>query len=70
MPEKKRIDFMMILVCFCLVFTALMIVACYVGRWYGVDTTHELTITAGLFGGELVLMMVKKLTTKKGEKES
>ena len=65
--RRERFRFMNVMVCLCLGFTALMIVACYVGRWFGVDTSHELTVTATVFGGELTLMMVKKLTQGKKE---
>ena len=60
-------SFMTFAVVFCLGFTALMIIACYIARWFGVDTTHELTITATVFGGELGGLLLKKLLSKKGE---
>ena len=69
MNERKRFRFMNVLVCLCLGFTALMAAACYVASWFGVDTDHELTVTATVFGGDLVLMMVKKLIEKKDAKE-
>ena len=69
MPEKDRLSFMSRMVAFCVGFTAVMIVACYIGRWFGVDTTHELTLTVSFFGVELAGLMVKKLSAKKGEKE-
>ena len=65
MNQKAKVRFMNVMVCLCLGFTALMIVACYVGRWFGVDTSHELTVTATVFGGELMLMMGKKLIQDK-----
>lgn len=61
MSKKKQVSFMTKTVVICLSFTAAMIIACYVGRWYGIDTSHELTITSVVFGGEMILLIVKKL---------
>ena len=64
MPQKAKTRFMTRMVRFCIGFTAFMIIACYVARWFGVDTSHELTITATVFGGELLLTVVLKLLEK------
>ena len=48
-------------VVFCLGFSALMILLCYIGRWFDVDTSHELTITSTIFGGNLVLTLIIEL---------
>ena len=69
MNQKAKTRFMTRVVRFCIGFTAVMIVACYVARWFGVDTSHELTVTATVFGGELLLTVVLRLTEKEPEKK-
>ena len=68
MNQKTKTRFMTRIVRFCIGFTAVMIVACYVASWFGVDTDHVLTITATVFGGELLLTVVLELL-KKDKKE-
>ena len=69
MNQKTKTRFMTRIVRFCIGFTAVMIVACFIARWFGVDTSHELTITATVFGGELLLTVVLELLKKEKKEE-
>lgn len=62
MPTKKKFDFMMCAITFSLTFTALMFIAAMVLRCYGIDTSHETTLTATVFGGELVLGILRVIS--------
>jgi uncharacterized membrane protein (DUF485 family) len=71
----NRVDhFLKGAVVFCLGFNAFMILLCYIGRWFGVDTSHELTITSTVFGGNLIITLIIELVkikraAKKAERE-
>ncbi|MBN1776632.1 MAG: hypothetical protein JW811_00770 [Clostridiales bacterium] len=66
----NRVDqFLKGAVVFCLGFSAFMILLCYIGRWFGVDTSHELTITSTIFGGNLVLTLIIELIKLKNKKD-
>jgi len=69
LSKKEKIRFLTRTVQFCIRFTAVMVVACYIGRWFEVDTTHELTVTATVFGGELLLTAVLQLLDKEPKKD-
>jgi len=62
LPVKKKIDFMQLAITFSLTFTALVFVAAMVLRCFGIDTSHETTLTATVFGGELVLGILRVLS--------
>lgn len=64
MNNKAKTRFMKMVVWFCIAFTALVIVACYVASWFGVDTDSVLTHTCAVFGGELLLTVVLRLLEK------
>lgn len=64
MNKKSKTRFMKMVVWFCIAFTALVIVACYVAAWFGVDTDSVLTHTCAVFGGELLLTVVLRLLEK------
>lgn len=64
MNKKAKTRFMKFIVWFCILFTALVIVACYVAAWFGVDMDSVLTHTCAVFGGELLLTVVLRLLEK------
>lgn len=66
MNKKSKTRFMKMVVWFCIAFTALVIGACYVAAWFGVDTDSVLTHTCAVFGGELLLTVVLRLLEKEG----
>ncbi len=64
MKKKSKARFMKVIVWTCIGFTALVILACYVAAWFGVDTDSVLTHTCAVFGGELLLTVVLRLLEK------
>ncbi len=54
---------------YCIVFTSVVIVACYIASWFGIDTDAQLQVTAMVFGGELLMTVVIKLMGDSKEKK-
>lgn len=67
MNGKQKWSYMRIIVALCLGFLAAFCVAAYVALWFGVDTINVLKIVAAIFGGELVMMLLKKMLGIKNE---
>ena len=62
--------FMKYIVVYCLFYSSVMILLCYIGRWFGVDTDTVLTVTAGIFGANLISTLIIKITENKADKKS
>lgn len=67
MNRKAKTRFLTRMVRFCVGFTAVVIVACYVAAWFGVDMDSVLTHTCAVFGGELLLSALLRLLEKEKE---
>jgi hypothetical protein len=67
--EKSKMRFLKKIVLFCITFTALTAIAEYVAAWFGVDTSSVTTAVYAVYGGELLLSAVLRLSEKdkKGE---
>ena len=46
-----------------------LIWACYIAAWFGINTEAVLIAGGTFWGGELLLLMVRKRTKDKGKKE-
>jgi uncharacterized membrane protein YjjP (DUF1212 family) len=57
--------FMKYVVLYCLGFSSAIILLCYFASWFGVDTDTVLTVTAGIFGFNLVSTLIIKITENK-----
>ncbi len=64
MTEKQKGLYARKIVALCLLFCAVVIIATYIARWWDVDTVPVMTCCCGLYGGELLLLMVKRLMAK------
>lgn len=49
---------------YCIGFVTLVIVAVYIGDWFGVDSSEIVAPTCTVFGGELLLTALLKLLDK------
>ncbi len=67
--KREQTRFLKTIVWTCIRFLMLMFVACYVAAWFGVDTDSILTHACTVFGGELLLAVVLKLSGDKDAKK-
>ena len=66
--KKQTMRFLKKIVLFCVGFTALTAIAEYAAAWFGVDTSSVTTAVYAVYGGELLLSAVIRLSeNKKGE---
>ena len=62
MSNKETARFLKIVVWYCIILMTLVIVACYIAAWHGVNTDHILTTSGLIFGGELIVSAVLRLS--------
>ena len=60
--------FMKYIIVYCLGFSSLMLLLCWFSSWFGVDTDTVLTVTAGIFGFNLVSTLIIKITENRSTK--
>jgi hypothetical protein len=62
--------FMKYIVLYCLGFSSLVILLCWLSSWFGVNTDTVLTVTAGIFGFNLISTLIIRISENKADKKS